>query len=278
MQVGTQLRNELSPVDRTSSGLDYLREIWARRDYLAVVPRQDARARQMTTALGQAWHLLNPILMTLIYFVVFGLVLDARRGVEHYIAFLTIGILVFQLVQRITQEAAGTIPKHQGLIRTINFPRALLPLATVTEQVVAFIPSIAVMYVVVFANGAPLSLRMLLLPVALIPTVLLATGAAFLTSRLGATIPDLREILPHAFRLLFYSSGVLFSIEELINNETAKTILRLNPILGVVDVARWAALGTSLHPLVIVSVVIWCSALPIIGLAWFRRGEIGYGA
>jgi teichoic acid transport system permease protein len=268
---------ELFDLDTTQKLTPYLKELWARRDFLIVIPRQDARSRQMTTVLGQTWHLLNPMLMTLIYFVVFGKILNAQRGVDSYIAFLTIGVLFFQLCQRITQDAASVIPRNEGLIRSMQFPRSLLPLSIALQHLTSFGPAALVMIIVSVIDSGTISLRILVLPVAILAASLVSIGFAFFAARIGAFIHDLQELLPHVFRILLYFSGILFSIDSLIGNQLAKNILRANPIFDFVAVARWSLIGTPIGERVIVSLALWSILLPPLGLMWFRRSEHRYG-
>ena len=272
-----RMPGELVDLEAAQGLQSYLSQVWARRDFLIVIPRQDARSRQMTTALGQAWHLLNPILMTAVYYVVFGVILEVNRGVESYIAFLTIGVLMFQLCQRITQDAAAIIPTNDGLIRSMQFPRALLPLSLVIQHLVSFGPAVVVMIVVSVLDSGQVSFRILVLPVALLAVALISTGFAFIAARVGAFVQDLREVLPHLFRILLYFSGVLFSIDTLVGNQFAKNLLRANPFYAFISLARWSLIGTPIGERVVIALLVWSTVLPVVGLAWFRRSEHRYG-
>ena len=82
-----------------------------------MVPAHDIRSQNMDTFLGQFWHIVNPALMVGVYFLIFGVLLDARRGVDNYLGFLVIGVVLFQLTQRIVQDASMTISRNEGLLR-----------------------------------------------------------------------------------------------------------------------------------------------------------------
>jgi teichoic acid transport system permease protein len=90
----------------------YLRRLWERREYAWHVPRSDLRSQQMNTVLGNAWHLLNPILSIAVYYVIFGLVLQTDRGVTNFIAFLAVGVFVFQFTQKSTTSGSNSIVRR----------------------------------------------------------------------------------------------------------------------------------------------------------------------
>ena len=267
-------------IDLTSrpSTLAYLREAWRRREFAIVVPAQDLRAQNMDTALGQLWHLVNPALLVGVYFLIFGVVLDARGGVRNYLGFLIIGVVLFHFTQRVVQEAAVSITQNLGLIRSIQFPRILLPAATANGQTIAFAPALGLMLASVLLTGERPSARWMLLAVVLAGQVLFNFGAALIAARVGATVRDLRQILPHLFRLLLYGSGVIFSVEAFIHSEAWLRAFALNPLYALLTCARWCLLGGTVDAWVVWSLVAWCTLLPAAGFVVFHRSERRLGA
>ena len=256
----------------------YLREVWRRREFAFVVPAQDLRAQNMDTTLGQLWHLLNPALLVGVYFFIFGVLLDTRRGVDNFLGFLIVGVVLFHLTQRVVQDAAVCIVRNLGLIRSIQFPRILLPLATVNGQTLAFLPALAVALLAVLATGERPSLRWLLLLAVLAAGYVFNLGAALVVARVGASVRDLQRLLPHLLRLLFYGSGVIFSVEAFVTSEAWRRAFAVNPVYDFITCARWCLLGTGVDPPVVIGLVVWCAVLPVVGLFVFRRGERRFGS
>jgi len=255
----------------------YLREVWRRREFAVVVPAQDLRAQNMDTALGQLWHLLNPALLVGVYFLIFGVVLDTRRGVDNFLGFLIVGVVLFHLIQRVVQDAAVCIVRNQGLIRSIQFPRILLPLATVNGQTFAFLPALAVALLAVLATGERPSVRWLAIIAVLAAVYVFNLGAALVVARVGASVADLQRLLPHLLRLLFYASGVIFSVEVFVTSDFWRTAFALNPIYDLITCARWCLLGTDVEQSVVIGLVAWCALLPVAGFVAFRRAERRFG-
>lgn len=256
----------------------YLTELWERREFAVVVPANDLRAQNMDTALGQLWHVLNPAALVLVYWLVFGVLLSTDRGIDNFLAFLVVGVLIFQLTQRVVQDCAVAITRNEGLIRSIRFPRALLPVSSLVGQTFAFLPALAVMLVTIVVSGQAPSLRWLLFPVVLVAQALFNFGAGLVVARIGANLRDLQQIMPHVFRIIFYLSGILFSVEQMIDNDRIVSLSAINPIYSIVTAARWCLLGTDAAVEVWASVALWALITPVGGLLYFRAREYRYGA
>lgn len=256
----------------------YVREIGRRRDFALELARSDLRAKHMDSLLGQFWHLLNPALMVLIYYVVFGVLLDARRGVDNYISFLVIGVLVFRQSQRAITDAASSVSQNAGLVRSIQFPRAILPISVTLEQLFAFGPALLVIAVTMFFDGVALSPRMLMIVPVLAIQQVFNLGASFVVARLGARYSDMREVLPHFFRIMLYISGVIFSVDDRVTHETLRALFAILPFYDLVTAARWALMGTPITTAEVVALLAWSFGLFVAGFAFFRRGEASYGS
>ncbi len=280
MHQAADRASERPLIDLTSrpSPMSYLREAWRRREFAIVVPAQDLRAQNMDTALGQLWHLVNPALLVSVYFLIFGVVIDTRRGVDNFLGFLIVGVVLFHLTQRVVQEASVSISQNLGLIRSIQFPRILLPAATVNGQTAAFVPALALALLATLATGERPNLRWLLLPVVLVGQFAFNSGAALFVARLGARVRDLRQILPHLFRLLFYGSGVIFSVDAFVTDDTWRRLFALNPIYDLISCARWCLVGEPIAASVVWGTIVWCVVMPVMGFVVFHRSEHRLGA
>jgi len=275
---GQQTDQPLVDLTRPSPPAVYLAEVWRRRDFAILVPVQDLRAQNMGSALGQLWHLLNPALMVAVYFLIFGVIIDTSRGVDNFLGFLIVGVVWFHLTQRVVQDAAVCIPRNLGLIRSVQFPRILLPAATVNGQTAAFAPALVLALAAVIATGERPSLRWLALIGVLAAQFVFHFGAALLVARIGAAVPDLRQLLPHVFRLLFYASGVIFSVDACGTGESGRRAFALNPIYDVITCARWCLLGEPVDPWVVAGMLVWGVVLLVVGFAVFWRTDQRLGA
>ena len=260
-----------------SSLRGYAGQLWERRDYMWYVPLSDLRSRHVNTVLGNFWHLLNPLLLIGIYFLIFGLLLKSDRGVDNFMGFLAAGIFTFGYTQRSVQTASTAMTRNIGLLNSFSFPRAMLPLSSVVVEVLAFLPGFLVMMTVAVLSGEPARITWLALPAILAWQTLFNAGASLVAARAGASLRDLQNLLPFAFRLLFYCSGVLFSVEAYVDDGLQRWLFYANPLYDLLALYRWSILGLPVATESIVFAVIWTIGIVVGGGWWFRRAERTFG-
>ena len=257
----------------------YIRAIWNRREFAWAVPLNELRAQNMDTVLGNLWHLLNPLLLVGVYWLVFGTILDvSNRGLPGipYVAFLSVGIFLFQYSQKCTIQGAKSIVGNVGLIRSMQFPRAILPLSAVIQETVALMPALGLMFVVVILSGIPPSP----LWIALVPLVALQAlfnlGTAFFVARFTDYFRDLQNVLPYVFRLLFYVSGIIFPATRFVPEEYL-ILFDVNPWYAFVTAARDIILMAEIDPWRWLSAFAWTVVMLVSGFFYFRANEHRYG-
>lgn len=256
---------------------EYMGKIWERREYLYQVPKHELRSQQMGTVLGNIWHLLNPILSIAVYALIFGVILKVDRGVTNFVAFVAIGVFVFSFSQKSITTGAQSIIKNRTLIRSVNFPRALLPITSVSTEFLAFLPGLAVMFITCIATGANPKVTWALIPVLILLQFIFNCGATLIAARSTARYRDVKNILPFMFRLLFYGSGVLFSVDAYVTNQLVRNLFVLNPMFNILEIYRWSILGGDIAAIEILALFLWTFILFYFGFFWFRKGEFSYG-
>lgn len=256
----------------------YLRDVWDRREYVMRVPADELRAKNFDTVLGNLWHLLNPLLLIGVYYLVFGLILGTDRGVDNFIGFLAVGVLTYQFTQKCAIQGAKAITSNEDLIRSLRFPRVILPLSIVLGETLAFIPALLVMFAVAAVTGEPITPLWLLVPLLLVPLQFLFNlGIAFFTARAGDIFRDIENLLPFIFRIGFYMSGILFSVETMVENPTYRTVFAFNPAYCFVSLARTLVIGDPFNPALLLSAVVWTGLVLVAGFILFRAAELTYG-
>lgn len=262
----------------------YIRSTWDRREFAASLAMGDLRSMHMDTVLGAFWHLLNPILLTAVYYVIFELVLDvgSGRGHDNYIAFLAVGIFSYSYSQRCVMFGAGSITSNIGLIRSLQFPRALLPVAAVTRETVAYGYALVVVLLVLVVTREPVTASWLVFLPILALQIVFNIGAALLASRLSEQVRDIQNVLPFLFRLAFYFSGTIFDVEKLVpeRHQDLLWIFTLNPFFAFTGLPRQYLLSepqSDLLPLMWISALTWTAVILVVGLVFFRAGEHQYG-
>ncbi|WP_420836562.1 ABC transporter permease [Brevibacterium aurantiacum] len=231
--------------------------------------------------LGHAWLFLNPVLSVLAFYAIFGLILGTSRGVENFIGFLVIGVFFFQFTARSMTGGMGAIRSNASMIRAFQFPRAAVPISTVIRNFLDFVPSLAVM-VIMLAIIPPIETItwrvVLVLPVIGLQTVF-NVGLACLLARIGHKIPDLSNLASVLSRFWLYGSGVFFSIDDRLSAyPLVLEIMQFNPMYIFLTLARNCLLYGVDSPISMWNIaIIWSLGLAIVGFIYFWRGEETYG-
>ena len=268
----------LRPLSTRLSLREYLRELRARREYLRAVPINELRAEHFDTVLGNLWFLLTPIVQTGIYMLIFGVLLNVDRGVSNYPLYLVIGILTFRLFGDAMSSGARSMRRNETLMRTLYFPRAIIPLAASIENFLRFLPGVAVMIILALATGETPTWRWLLLPPIFFIAFVFVTGTGLTTARLGHAIPDLANIIPHVTRLAFYSSGVLYDPTRFTDNEVALAFFDINPLYQLLSLTRWALMNEPVTSWFWLAAPAYALVSFLAGFIYFWRGELRYGS
>jgi teichoic acid transport system permease protein len=256
----------------------YLKDLWARRHFLRVLASSTAYARNQRNYLGQLWTVLSPILNATVYYLIFGLLLETSRGVDNYVAFLTIGVFMFGFTASAINSGSKAITGNFGLIRSLHFPRAVLPLAAVLTELISLLPSLAVLCGIVLVTGEPITADWLLFPAVVVVQWIFNTGCALIVARLVAQVRDLLQLIPLVLRILRYVSGVFFSITAYAGDSWIGLVMEYQPVAIYLTLARSALLSEGTQDPVDWAVGIgWAVVLLVVGLLFFWRAEERYG-
>lgn len=271
--------NGLERVGARPSLWAYLKETWQRREFAMTLARFRVRAGNEQTRLGILWVVLRPILMALVYGLVFGIIMprDTRPGDVPFIPFLVTGVFIFQFFGTSFSGGAKAITGNEGLVRSLAFPRILLPLATVYQRLLELGPMMGIMLLIAAAFGIwPTWEWLLIVPVLMLMSIFNA-GVALFAARLSVHLRDTQNIIPFITRLFFYGSGIFFSIELTLTNETAIRIAQLNPVHDYITLVRQFVLGLPADPFVWWSALIAPVVMIVFGTIFFWQAEERYG-
>lgn len=268
----------LKRVDGSPPLGEYVRDVWSRRGYWLTVPLDNLRVQNRDTMLGSFWLILNPAIEVLIYYLIFGLLLGTNRGVDNFIGFLAVGLIVFQLTARSLPTSAALIPRNISSIRSLQFPRGVLPLAEAVENVLRFAPAIIVLLITALLTGESIRWQWLLLIPSLLISATFATGMILIVARLGNRFADLGPLLRHVTRMLLYLSGVLYLPSQWTDRKDVLLWFDLNPFFEMNQIVRSAVIeGITVDPWMWVAASIWAVVSVVFGFWFFHRGESSYG-
>ncbi|MER6097567.1 ABC transporter permease [Streptomyces sp. NPDC001728] len=264
---------------------EYVRELWSRRHFILAFSSAKLTAQYSQAKLGQVWQVATPLLNALVYYLIFGLILGAGRGMSKgvYIPFLVTGIFVFTFTQNSVMAGVRAISGNLGLVRALHFPRATLPISFSLQQLQQLLFSMIVLFAVSISFGSYPSLRWLLLVPALLLQFVFNIGLAMIVARMGAKTPDLAQLMPFIMRTWMYASGVMFSIPAMLADKPAwiADVLMYNPAAVYMDLIRYSLIegygAENLPSHVWLTALGWAVAFGIGGFVYFWKAEERYG-
>ena len=234
-------RYGLTPSAARPAPLAYLKQLWQRRHFVMAFATARNVAMYSEARLGQVWQILTPLLNAAVYFLIFGVILDTKRGVPNFIPFLVTGIFIFNFTQRSFIIASRVINDSLPLIRALHFPRACLPLGYVLIELQQMVISMAVLIVIVLGFGEPVTWYWLLALPAIALQTFFNVGVGLTLARIGAGVDDVSQLIPFIVRTWMYVSGVMFFIPALATlylHAKLSYLMQINPVAVYISLIR----------------------------------------
>jgi ABC-type polysaccharide/polyol phosphate export permease len=219
-------------------------ELWAYRDLLLNLVKRDLAVRYKRSALGFAWSFLNPLLMMLVFAIVFQVV--RPLSVRSYPLFVLAGLLPWTFLAGSLSGASRSITGNAQLIDKVYFPREILPLSVVLANLVNFLLSLVVFLPLALLLGARFGPWTLALPVVIGIQLLLVTGLALLLSALNVFYRDTEVVLDVGLTAWFFLTPIFYELELLPNQflgiDVWRFVYTLNPMATLVTDYRYILL------------------------------------
>jgi lipopolysaccharide transport system permease protein len=247
-------------------------ELWTFRDLFLILANRDIKLRYKQTFLGVTWVILQPLLTSGIFAIVFGTLANLPSEGTPYFVFAFAGSLPWNLFSQSMQRAGGSLVAGRAMIEKVYFPRMLLPIASSVAVLVDFFVGLGIMLVLLLIYQIPLTINLLVLPILILINLMIAIGVSLWVSAFSVHYRDFIYALPFLVSAWMYASPIAYSA-TLIPDQW-RVLYSLNPMVGVIDGFRWALLGQNTFPgtailvALIVGVVVFIS-----GAFVFRRIE-----
>jgi teichoic acid transport system permease protein len=256
----------------------YFTDLWNRREFAWFLAMGNLKARNASTALGLFWWVLNPLLLGLVYFFVFGVLFGTRSRPPDYIAYLLSGMFVFHFTNQSMSGGAHAILQNAKLLANLKFPRLVLLASALIESSVGFLASILVFYAIAWPAAGIHPSRYTLLLIVVIPIqLLLNLGLSAIVARLAVPFRDINNLLPYFNRLWLYLTPIIWPLAFIDNlGPSVQTLVRLNPMFPLIALYRTAFIGRPDYPFQVDDLLIslaWAVAIFLVGVAGFIRYE-----
>lgn len=225
------------------------KEIWKYRDLWSLFVKRDIITQYKQTVLGPLWYFVQPIMTTIMYMVVFGGIAGiSTDGLPQALFYLS-GICMWQYFSECMTKTSNTFVSNAGVFGKVYFPRLIVPLSTVTSNLIRFgiqfmLFLVVYIYYVVFTdvNVGP-NLYALLFPVLVLMLAGLGLGFGILFSSMTTKYRDLTFLLGFFVQLWMYATPVIYPL-SIITNEKLKLVMSLNPLTGILEAFKYGMLGT----------------------------------
>jgi len=221
-------------------------EIWRYRDLLSLFVKRDIITQYKQTVLGPAWYFIQPALTTIMYMVVFGGIAKISTDGLPQPMFYLAGIVCWHYFSDCLTKTSTTFTVNQNIFGKVYFPRLIVPLATVSSNLVRmgiqFLLFIAVYiyFLIIGVKVAP-NIYVLLIPVLILMLAGLALGFGILISSMTTKYRDLTILFTFIVQLWMYATPVIYPLSTM--SPERQWIMAINPVTSILEAFKYATMG-----------------------------------
>lgn len=254
-----------------------LAELWQYRDLVGLLVRRDFVATYKQTILGPIWFLIQPLFTTLTFVVIFGSIAQLPTDGRPPVLFYMLGAVVWSYFASCLVQTANTFVSNANLFGKVYFPRLVVPVATVTSNLLALgiqFATFIVIAIIVTSRGVRVTptAALLLLPLLIVLMAGLGLGLGLAVSSLTTRYRDLHYAVAFGTPLLMYATPIIYPLSSV--PERLRPIIAANPMTPIVETFRYAVLGAgTMSPGALVYATIATITVLVLGIASFNRTE-----
>ncbi len=251
--------------------------LWRRRHLVRVLVTSNLKRQSRHSALGYLWWLIDPLLMTGVYYVVVSILFRRGGHDQPYILFLMCGLLPWKAFSDSVGQSVGAIKGSAGIIKAIPFPKAVLPISFVLSNLVFFAFGLVVLLLLSLAYGPQYGTwpgaAYLWLPLVLLVQLLFTCGVAFFVSTMGVLFSDTANITGHILRMWYFLSPGLYSLDQI--PAGLRSWFRLNPFCGLMESYRAIVMNDSAPPMFELCIAAAISVVALVAGHWLFQAREG---
>lgn len=241
-----------------------LKEVWDYRDLLLMLVKKDFITFYKQTVLGPLWFIVQPLLTTVIYVILFGNIAKLSTDGVPQVLFYLSGITVWNYFSESLTKTSNVFTANAGMFGKVYFPRLIMPLSIVASSLMKFAVQFAIFilvlfYYIFFTNEVQPNWWILLTPVLILLMAMFALGMGMIFSALTTKYKDLTFLLAFGVQLFMYITPVVYPISAL--PEKFRFLVYMNPLSSIFECFRYAYLGSGSFSLLSIA---WSSLFIII--------------
>lgn len=208
-----------------------IKELITYRQMLKTLVQSNLRTRYKGSVFGFLWTFINPLIMLLIYGVVFSNIM--RIDMENYYLFIFIGILPWMYFLSSIQAGVASIVSNSNLVKKIYFPREVLPLSIVLGSLVNYLLSLIILFAALIILDVKIAITIAYFPLILLIQTVLTIGLTFFVSAINVYFRDLEHMLGLLLSALFYVTPIIYPVSMV--PEKLRYLFILNPLNPIIS-------------------------------------------
>ncbi len=253
--------------------MDIFKRLYNYRELLKTNIKKEIRGKYKGAWLGVLWSYLNPLLMLIVYSIVFSKIM--RIDIPNYTMFLFTALIPWTFFTQTVSQGSFSVVANGNILKKVFFPREIIPISVVTSNLINFLISCIIMTFFIIVTGLGLTWCAVLFPVVLLAQYLLLLGITLITSALTVYVRDLEHIITVLLTMLFYGTPIVYSIEMV--PESMKWLIYANPMTSIINAYRDILFYKQMPDLFNLVLIIGISLfLLFIGLGVFRKLQKGF--
>ena len=251
---------------------EYFRDMWRYRELLWFLTWRNILVVYKQTVIGVLWSVLRPLLMLVVFTIVFGYLARVPNVSEApYALVVFCGLVPWYFFSGAVSQSSNSLIDDSGLISKVYFPRILVPISAMLAAGVDFLITLVLLVGLMIVLGYPPTMQALAAPGLIVFLMIVLLGVGLLMAALNVQYRDFRYIIGFLLQVGIFASPVIYSSQLV--PEAYRIYYFINPIAGVIDGFRWAFVG---QPLFVEGFVLSLAVglcLPVIAIAYFRHVE-----
>lgn len=228
-----------------------LMELWKYKDLIIMFVKRDFKTLYKQTILGPLWIIINPMLTTLMFTVVFGGIANiSTDGIPQFVFYMA-GNTIWSYFSTCLTKTANTFISNSAVFGKVYFPRLVSPISTVLSGLINFFVQFAiflcfVLFYSCIGNAVRPNIYILLTPILLLMIAMLSLGFGIIISSLTTKYRDLSILITFGVQLWMYATPVVYPISQI--PFYWRNIMLLNPVAPIIETFRYAFLGSGTIP------------------------------
>jgi len=249
-----------------------LKELWRYKDLLYFLTIRGIKAKYAQSVLGVGWAVIQPLVQTLVFTVIFGNLAKLGSDGIPYVLFSFAAMVPWTYFQNILTESSNSLVANKGMLSKVYFPRLVLPLSAVFSKLLDFAIGFLVMLGLFFYFRFMPGIHVVYFPLLFLILIMTSLGTGMILSAMAVQYRDVNYAMTFMVRLLMYGAPVVYSID--IIPQKWLYAYALNPMVGVIEGMRSAFLDTRPMPWDLIAIGGAVSLLLFVfGALYFRKME-----